>query len=719
MPEFGWKSHSMKNWLHIPLALIFALSCAAQTPVEPVRKVIATDAITEDLDFLTGRTLTVGSGATFTYSAGASFGGSASEFRTDIGAFGPDAGFTYSAGTLSLGQENVQGGQLILFDAVGSASGSIIFHDQSGGNVVELTTGGITGARAITFPDASGALVLNDNTATLTGKTISGSDNTITNIAIGSAVSGLGTGVATALGVNTGSAGAVVLFNGAGGTPSSLTLTNATGLPINTGLTIASQAQGDILYYNGTNWTRLAAGTSGHYLQTQGAGANPQWAAGGGASLGANTFTRLQTITQGTANEGIIASTGYSLTGSNAANMVDLAGTWNTTGVPTAIKLNITNTASGTGSKLLDLQVGGSSKVNVDVDGYLNFLFAGDFVRFLKAGASSGGGQMQIMWRESASQGVFCDANSNFFLRFGRGVCAVDGTLGFSAADSALSPDTYIKRRGASVIGIEGESAAGGILEFLQATSGGTPSSNSARIYAKDVAGTAEVFVKDEAGNETQISPHNHTAPASLIDSAFDEIGYSANVYTGVVQYTNQQRKAKGRADYLHVETFAEHNTRLGLTGGAALVQLDWATVQAAKVAERDALRAAWQARKTAWESDPANSGRPFPDAEPPILEAKPVPAWLTAQLSAKDAYITYHDGVEQEAASRAAKRVTVGSAVAGLRSWASDAQTATANWDGWTQAQKNAATKTMMTRFGTLCDRLADLIEAQSLDKN
>ncbi len=41
----------------------------------------------------------------------------------------------------------------------------------------------------------------------------------------------------TALGVNTGSAGAFVVFNGAGGTPTSLTLTNATGLVATTGLT--------------------------------------------------------------------------------------------------------------------------------------------------------------------------------------------------------------------------------------------------------------------------------------------------------------------------------------------------------------------------------------------------------------------------------------------------------------------------------------------------
>lgn len=49
--------------------------------------------------------------------------------------------------------------------------------------------------------------------------------------AIGS-VTGLGTGVGTALGVNVGTAGAFVVLNGVGGTPSAITLTNGTGLPI-------------------------------------------------------------------------------------------------------------------------------------------------------------------------------------------------------------------------------------------------------------------------------------------------------------------------------------------------------------------------------------------------------------------------------------------------------------------------------------------------------
>ena len=48
--------------------------------------------------------------------------------------------------------------------------------------------------------------------------------------------SSLGTGVATALGTNIGTAGAFVVNGGALGTPSSGTLTSATGLPISTGV---------------------------------------------------------------------------------------------------------------------------------------------------------------------------------------------------------------------------------------------------------------------------------------------------------------------------------------------------------------------------------------------------------------------------------------------------------------------------------------------------
>lgn len=42
---------------------------------------------------------------------------------------------------------------------------------------------------------------------------------------------------------------------------------------------VGTTNQGDILYDNGTSFVRLTPGTNGNFLQTQGASANPQWAA--------------------------------------------------------------------------------------------------------------------------------------------------------------------------------------------------------------------------------------------------------------------------------------------------------------------------------------------------------------------------------------------------------------------------------------------------------
>lgn len=46
-----------------------------------------------------------------------------------------------------------------------------------------------------------------------------------------------------------------------------------------TDLTITSEAQGSLLYFNGSNWVQLSPGTAGHVLQTGGAGANPSYRA--------------------------------------------------------------------------------------------------------------------------------------------------------------------------------------------------------------------------------------------------------------------------------------------------------------------------------------------------------------------------------------------------------------------------------------------------------
>lgn len=105
----------------------------------------------------------------------------------------------------------------------------------------------------------------------------------------------------------------------------------------------------------------------------------------GFATLGANTFTAIQTITPAV-NTGALVVTGYSLTGTNTSSLLDLAGTWNVgTTVETAIKLNILDTASGATSLLMDLQVGSSSLFKVSKGGVVtagSFIPAGTFSNF-------------------------------------------------------------------------------------------------------------------------------------------------------------------------------------------------------------------------------------------------------------------------------------------------------------------------------------------------
>tara|TARA_R110002020_G_scaffold240644_1_gene453654 strand:+ start:260 stop:937 length:678 start_codon:yes stop_codon:yes gene_type:complete len=82
---------------------------------------------------------------------------------------------------------------------------------------------------------------------------------------------------------------------------------------------LASAAQGDVLYHNGTSYVRLAPGTSGQVLTSGGAGANPSWTTTGGLTQ-ASTW-RLHTSFTGTGDivtnlEAVDAPVGFGSLGS-------------------------------------------------------------------------------------------------------------------------------------------------------------------------------------------------------------------------------------------------------------------------------------------------------------------------------------------------------------------------------------------------------------------
>lgn len=111
---------------------------------------------------------------------------------------------------------------LTALTAASALDGTELVYGSQGGNSRKITA-----AQIKTLASASPTLV----TPNL-GTPSAGVLTSATGLPVSTGLAGAGTGVLTALGVNVGSAGAFVTFNGALGTPSSGTLTSCIGYPV-------------------------------------------------------------------------------------------------------------------------------------------------------------------------------------------------------------------------------------------------------------------------------------------------------------------------------------------------------------------------------------------------------------------------------------------------------------------------------------------------------
>jgi hypothetical protein len=173
-----------------------------------------------------------------------------------------------------------------------------------------------------------------------------------------------------------------------------------------------------------------------------------------------------------------VAISPESLTGTSATTSLDIAQTWNTTGTPTAVKCNVTDTASNAASLLMDLQVGGVSKFKVPKNG--NPVFVVPTSGFLEVNGNGDGVR--------ATNGSSISAYGIYGVRLG-----ASNTLSWgSSADGPASVDTTLTRKAAASLQLGAADAAAPVAQTIgpQSVVAGTSNTAGQNLTVRGSQGT-------------------------------------------------------------------------------------------------------------------------------------------------------------------------------------------------------------------------------------
>ena len=230
-------------------------------------------------------------------------------------------------------------------------------------------------------------------------------------------------------------------------------------------------------------------------------------------------------------------ASGQSLTGSADTSIIDLSTTWNTTGTPTAIKLNITDTASDANSRLIDLQVGGSSKFNIGKDGTITT--AANSIRlngsnsigigFFYGGSYSSGyafNNNQHRFLSIYSDGPF---SSGSFLSLSPGLMSMSGQVSINGGTQKIDyPSLNIVQTWNSAVTVTGASGNGTtatltFAQMAQANNWAFPVGSTIVVTGVNPSGYNGTFTVT-ASNTTSVSYANTTTGAWVSGGSITQI---------------------------------------------------------------------------------------------------------------------------------------------------------------------------------------------------